>query len=54
MFTLTPTDFPAANALAITVLEGRLRVIYYLVSGIDYTVGQKEGCNEDCIPADVG
>ncbi len=27
---------------------------YYLVSGIDYTFGQKEGCNEDCIQADVG
>jgi internalin A len=27
---------------------------YYLVSGIDYTFGQEEGCNEDCIQADVG
>jgi hypothetical protein len=26
---------------------------YYLVSGIDYTFGQKEGCHEDSIQADV-
>jgi hypothetical protein len=30
------------------------RLTYYLVSGIDYTFGQEEGCNEDCIQADVG
>jgi antitoxin (DNA-binding transcriptional repressor) of toxin-antitoxin stability system len=27
---------------------------YYLVSGIDYTFGQKEGSHEDGIQADVG
>jgi hypothetical protein len=27
---------------------------YYLVSGIDYTLGQKEGCYEDSVPMDAG
>jgi aspartyl-tRNA(Asn)/glutamyl-tRNA(Gln) amidotransferase subunit A len=30
-----------------------LSVTYYLVSGIDYTCGQKEGCHENSIQADV-
>jgi hypothetical protein len=34
--------------------QSRMALSYYLVSGIDYTFGQEEGCNEDCIQADVG
>jgi transaldolase len=37
----------------ITRAADLFRPIYYLVSGIDYTFGQKERCDQDCILADV-